>query len=171
MFLLVSVILSTGRGVLSQHVLQVVSQHALQQVSKGGGYPSMPCRFPGPHPRWEVEGHQVQVHSQGESWGGPVQAYSQGGSWGGSVWGVSLPGGLLAGGLYLPGGTPREADSGIRSMSGRYASYWNAFLFDICYHPPMKLLEGSFFQSWLSVQGSHVTINHAAPHCTGTPQT
>ena len=25
--------------------------------------------------------------------------------------------------------TPREADSGIRSTSGRYASYWNAFLF------------------------------------------
>ena len=24
--------------------------------------------------------------------------------------------------------TPREADSSIRSMSGRYASYWNAFL-------------------------------------------
>ena len=24
---------------------------------------------------------------------------------------------------------PREADSGIRSISGRYASYWNAFLF------------------------------------------
>ena len=24
--------------------------------------------------------------------------------------------------------TPREADSGIRSMSGRYASCWNAFL-------------------------------------------
>ena len=24
---------------------------------------------------------------------------------------------------------PMEADSGIRSMSGRYASYWNAFLF------------------------------------------
>ena len=24
--------------------------------------------------------------------------------------------------------TPPEADSGIRSMSGRYASYWNAFL-------------------------------------------
>ena len=23
---------------------------------------------------------------------------------------------------------PREADSGIRSISGRYASYWNAFL-------------------------------------------
>ena len=25
---------------------------------------------------------------------------------------------------------PRKSDSGIRSMSGRYASYWNAFLFD-----------------------------------------
>ena len=25
---------------------------------------------------------------------------------------------------------PREADYGIRSMSGRYASYWNAFLFE-----------------------------------------
>ena len=24
---------------------------------------------------------------------------------------------------------PREADASIRSMSGRYASYWNAFLF------------------------------------------
>ena len=38
---------------------------------------------------------------------------------------------------------PREADSGIRSMSGRYASYWNAFLFKffhwdrphLCHHP------------------------------------
>ena len=30
---------------------------------------------------------------------------------------------------------PSEAGSGIRSMSGRYASYWNAFLFDItCKH-------------------------------------
>ena len=26
---------------------------------------------------------------------------------------------------------PREADSGIRSMSGRYASYWNAFLLSL----------------------------------------
>ena len=27
---------------------------------------------------------------------------------------------------------PREADSSIRSTSGRYASYWNAFLFSDC---------------------------------------
>ena len=28
-----------------------------------------------------------------------------------------------------PGTHPREADASIRSMSGRYAAYWNAFLF------------------------------------------
>ena len=28
--------------------------------------------------------------------------------------------------------TPQEAGSGIRSMSGRYASYWNAFLLLLC---------------------------------------
>ena len=29
---------------------------------------------------------------------------------------------------------PQEADSGIQSMSGRYASYWNAFLLHFCFH-------------------------------------
>ena len=29
--------------------------------------------------------------------------------------------------------TPPEAGSGIWSMSGRYASYWNAFLFIFCF--------------------------------------
>ena len=34
--------------------------------------------------------------------------------------------------LTPPGqGTPPEADSGIWSTSGRYASYWNAFLFSV----------------------------------------
>ena len=48
-------------GVVSQHALQqvsgglVVSQHALQQVSRGW-YPSMPCRFPGPHPGGKFRG-------------------------------------------------------------------------------------------------------------------
>ena len=46
MFLHVSVILFTGG---------VVSQHALQQVS-WGWYPSMPCRFPGPHPGGSLGG-------------------------------------------------------------------------------------------------------------------
>ena len=30
--------------------------------------------------------------------------------------------------------TPPEADSGTRSASGRYASYWNAFLCRTCFH-------------------------------------
>ena len=47
MFLYVSVILSTGGEVVSQHALQLVSQHALQ-VSWGGS--------PGLHPGGEVEG-------------------------------------------------------------------------------------------------------------------
>ena len=35
---------------------------------------------------------------------------------------------------YPPPGSrpPRQADSSIRSTSGRYASYWNAFLFVLC---------------------------------------
>ena len=32
-----------------------------------------------------------------------------------------------------PSPPPREADTSIRSMSGRYASYWNAFLFSIVF--------------------------------------
>ena len=36
-------------------------------------------------------------------------------------------------GKHAPHPTPPpEADSGIRSMSGRYGSYWNAFLFYLC---------------------------------------
>ena len=46
----------------------VVSQHALQQIW-GGWYLSMPCRFPGPHPRGGgVEGSGrggLQAHTQG----------------------------------------------------------------------------------------------------------
>ena len=41
---------------VTQHALQVVSQHALQHVSRGGVYPSMPCRFPGPQSRGSLRG-------------------------------------------------------------------------------------------------------------------
>ena len=60
MFLHVSVILFMGGDgwvVVSQHALQFVSQHALQQVSRvGGWYPSITCRFPGPHPGGKLRG-------------------------------------------------------------------------------------------------------------------
>ena len=38
---------------------------------------------------------------------------------------------------------PREADASIRSMSGRYASYWNAFLLE--YSFGLKELSSSYF--------------------------
>ena len=118
----VSVILFTG-CVVSRHALQVVSQHALQQVS--GGYPSMPCRCPGPHtggggqlrglargspgphPREKLRGlawrclqartsDGLQAHIWGAHTQGGLQAHTRGGS----------PG-LLPGG-YVPACT--EAD-------------------------------------------------------------
>ena len=45
MFLQVHVCPRGGGVVVSQHALQVVFQHALQQVSDGGCYPSMHCRW------------------------------------------------------------------------------------------------------------------------------
>ena len=69
--------------------------------SQGGSGPSMPCRFPGPHPRgnfrgiWLGEGRSPGPHPRGklrEIWSRPmpkgevegdlVQVHTQGGSWG-----------------------------------------------------------------------------------------
>ena len=79
-------------GVLSQHALQVVSQHALQQrgclllwggclvlggSAPGGGAWSRggsggdPLKMTRPTTRGEIEGDQIQAHSQGGNWGGP----------------------------------------------------------------------------------------------------
>ena len=45
------------------------------RFSGGGlvsGYPSMPCRFPGPHPRWSLRGlGDLQAHTGGEVAGSP----------------------------------------------------------------------------------------------------
>ena len=54
------------------------------------------------------------------------------------VGGVHGRGACVAGGACMAGGHACHAwwgeggVRGIRSMSGRYASYWNAFLFDVC---------------------------------------
>ena len=73
-------------GGVSQHALQVVSQHSLQQVSREGGlYPSMPCRFPGPHPGGKLRGlvraRSPGPHPRGKlrglAWGG-LQAHTGG---------------------------------------------------------------------------------------------
>ena len=85
---------------------------------QGGWYPSMPCRFPGPHPGGKLRGLA--------KWGGGLQAHTQGISWG--VWpGVGSPGPHRGGGS--PGPHPggcipacTEADPPPTD------SYWNAFL-------------------------------------------
>ena len=57
---------------------------------------------PGPHPRGKLRGIRSRPTPKGEIEGDQIQP-------------PPLP--------------PQEADSGIWSMSSRYASYWNAFLF------------------------------------------
>ena len=44
----------------------------------------------------------------------------------------------------LAGRPPREEDCSIQSMSGRYASYWNAFLFLCCFYVCVQLLARKF---------------------------
>ena len=129
----VSVILFRG-GYPSMHCRWYPSMPCSR--SRGGGsYPSMPCRFPGLQPRgkfrriWsrstakgEVEGDLVQIHSQGGSWGrsgpGPHSRGKLGDLAGG--WGVPASGGACSG---------ECADPRDGYCCGRYASYWNAFLY------------------------------------------
>ena len=88
--------------------------------SRGGGgwYPSMPCRSPGPHPGGRSRGlvgwgspgpHPGEV--EGSGWGG-LQAHTQG----------------CVSQHALRQTPPPPADG---YCCGRYASYWNAFLFSI----------------------------------------
>ena len=49
--------------------------------------------------------------------------------------------------------SPREADSGIRSTSGRYASYWNAFLFLLQWRLEKSVLKRFQFTTVIGVMG------------------
>ena len=60
-----------------------------------------------------------------------------------------------------PGSThpapPPEADSGIRSMSGQYASYWNAFLFwKYFYERTVKFIQNGCLPFWLFMFRSRI---------------
>ena len=63
---------------------------------------------------------------------------------------------------------PREADSGIRSTSGRYASYWNAFLF---HHVFVSILNRILYATAItngSLTGStHVPVLLSGMNCDG----
>ena len=90
------------------------------QGGNGGGIRSRPT------PKGEIEGDQIQAHTQGEIEGDQIQATPKG-----KLKGIRSrphPREKLKGIRSRPP-SPREANCGIRSMSGWYASYWNAFLF------------------------------------------
>ena len=111
------------------------SQHALQQVSRGVWYPSIPCRFPGPHPSGKLRGiwpgGSPGPHPRGKLRGirprGGLQAHTQRGtcSGGGACSReVPAPGGLLwGGGACSSVETPHDS-----YCCGQYASFWNALL-------------------------------------------
>ena len=84
-----------------------------------------------PTPKGEIEGDQIQAHTQGEIERDHIQAHTQGGNWEGS-------------GL---GQHPRGKFRGIRTKPPPddyccrwYASYWNAFLFKIWVITPSSSL-------------------------------
>ena len=121
---------------VSQHALQVVSQHALQQVSGGGGwYPSLQISRPTPKgkvegiwpeggvsrsaPKGEVEGDLAGEGVSRPTPKGEVEEDLARGGLQAHTWGVSAPGGVE---------TPRDG-----YCCGRYASYWNAFLYNIVF--------------------------------------
>ena len=119
-------------------------------------YPSMPCRFPGPHPRGKFRGiwqGGSRPTAKGEVEGDLVQAHSQGGSWGGSgpgpqprgklrgIWSRSRPkgeverdlaggGGACSGGCLLQGGV---CSRGVPALEG-------CLLQGVCGDPPWWLL-------------------------------
>ena len=116
----------------------VLSQHALQQVPGGGWYPSMPCRFPSPHPRGKFrgiwQGGHPGPHPRGKLkgvWSRPtakeevegdlVKAHTQGGCWGGSRQGVPALGVLPAPGGACCGGVERATAAGGMYPTGMYS--------------------------------------------------
>ena len=85
----------------------------------GGWYPSMPCRFPGPHPGGSLRGLArggFLDHTKGEVDGsglGGLQAHT----WRG-----------------IPACTEANTPPADSYCCRQYASYWNAFLYFIVLH-------------------------------------
>ena len=109
-------------------------------VCMAGGYAWQgACMAGGMHGRGGVHGRGAVcvaggVHGKGHAWWGVCMVvacvvrgraylaegmHGRGHAW----WGTCMVGACMVGGGFM---------HGIRSMSGRYASYWNAFLFTFC---------------------------------------
>ena len=109
-------ILFTGGCYPSMHCRCYPSMPCSRSLG-GGWYPSMPCRFPGPHPRGKFRGIWSRPTAKGEVEGDLARG-------GCLLWGVPVPGGSAPGGSVW---RPPSSPDGY--CCGRYASYWNAFLF------------------------------------------
>ena len=135
---------SAGGGrVASQHALKVVSQHALQ-VSGGVSRPTLGGGgSPDPHPVGlcipactEADPPMVYLPGGVPAWGGvPAQGvYLWGCTCLSACWDTHTPGQIPPwvdthpGQTYIPLGRNSPPPPGGH-CSGRYASYWNAFLF------------------------------------------
>ena len=95
------------RGIMSRPTPKgEIEGDQIQAHTQGGNWGGSD---PGPHPRGKLRGIRSRPTPKGKIEGGQIQAHTQGGNWGGSD----------------PSSPPH---AGIWSMSGRYASYWNAFL-------------------------------------------
>ena len=107
-FLHLSVILFTGGGVCLSACWDTIPHPPGADTSPSRQPPSPPEQTPPPCSRHPPEHSPPRTrHPQGLSTPTPGTKYNP--------LGLSTP--------------PREANSGIRSTSGQYASYWNAYLF------------------------------------------
>ena len=90
---------------------------------------------PDPHPRGKLRGITSRPTPKGEIEGDQIQAHTQGGHWGGSDPGPH-PRGKLRGIRSRPTPTGEIEGDQVQPPDdyccGRYASYWNAFLFSFC---------------------------------------
>ena len=113
-------ILFGGGGAIPACIAGCIPAYLAAGLGGGGWYPSMPCRFPGPQPRGKLRGIWSRPTAKGEVEGDLVQAHTQGGVEGDLARGSALGGVCSGRGVE----TPHDGH-----CCGRYALYWNAFLF------------------------------------------
>ena len=95
--------------------------------SRRGSGASMPCRFPGPHPRGKFRGiwlEGLRAHTQGGSWGIWSRPTPKGEVEG--IWSRPKPKGEVEGDLVQACPPPHDS-----YCCGWYATYWKAFFVGI----------------------------------------
>ena len=116
-----------GGWMVSQHALQVSIPACLAAgLRRRGWYLSMPCRFPGPHPRGKLRS-LARGGLKAHTWGSPGP--HPGGC---LLWGGACSRGVCSGCVCVE-------TSHNSYCCGWYASYWNAFLLSFDLTLPVNL--------------------------------